>query len=467
MLVEQTYLDDQVKRWFPLAHPDGAHHMLVTVTKTEEIFAQVVLPDQEAEPVVSILQPTDIEEHELDLLLGHTASSPSHYQLFFADKKKSRINLVTIDTRKTPALMGIKKVVTLPTEEQILGVVGAGLTQDLLTIKKNTSIVYLYRFSPEGTFEKFVFDLSEEEFESSPFGTLYAYLVNNWELSNLRDIKALGIESTEGRHPLFQRFERYSKLFIDDGHVILVADLLRDQTLLIDFYPERQSATVHRIAMDDTPCQDQWHTPSSYYCSGKVWQLRGCYERYTFQVYDLNSRQFVYSELLNFQKPEETPPAPLLTSLFDQPSYSYNVRLNRKGEFFEILGSRLSVFTEKNGNTELRLELIVEAESPFIEAYRPLVSSPYDFHGPSEFPKVYPYSPFGSTVIYTTAIDSTFEQIVSFSEEKNIYSIAKRLRSIDEIPSQFQFFQTSTRLWGLFWIASPREGYEMRSIDLE
>lgn len=472
MLVEQTYLDRIPETCFPLLSQEGQHHMLLTQATSGELFAQLLLPEQGVEPVIPLLSKDDIKEFKLTRFLGYTTASASHYQLLYSDESVRRISVVEFDTRIKPAVIQVKEVLKLPGKEHFLGTVGPDPNMDFLTIEKSSSIVHLYRTSPDGAFNEYIFDLSDERFEISPFGTLYSSLVSNPQVSHPRDMKAIGISALEINHPVSQFLDFGSKLYTEKGHIFLTCDLIPDHTLVIDFNPDLESATVHRIDPWNEQCDDPRypHTPSSYFSEGKIWQIIACKAGISLQVYELASGQIIYRDQLDQDlQPVSSDHSSILVDWIQQIEGLSNADPDRVLNYLDDYSPRISVLPLQDGKKELRLEVVAENKGRLATVMllnmasgaMSLYTGFYVVGGPS--------SPVMSrSITYETVISQDFEYISPTGRQADLNGLAMRLMDNGEsIDTPLSIFLTKTHLWALFMITEPRLGYEFRGFRLE
>lgn len=472
MLVEQTYLDKTPLACFPLLNPEDEHHMVLTQTKGGELFAQLLLPEEGVEPVVHLLSKDDIKEFKLTRFLGYTTASASHYQLLYSDEAIKRISIVEFDTRIKPAVIQIKEVRKLPGNEHFLGTVGPDPNMDFLTIEKSSSIVHLYRTSPDGTFNEYIFDLSDERFEISPFGTLYASLVSNPQVSHPREMKAIGISALGINHPISQILDFDSKLYTENGHIFFTCDLIPDHTLVIDFNPDLGSATVHRIDPWNEQCDDPRypHTPTSYFSEGKIWQIIACKAGISLQVYELSSGQIMYRDQLDQDlQPILSDHSSILVDWIQQIEGLSNADPDRVLNYLDDYSPRISVLPLQDGKKELRLEVVAENKGRLATVMllnmasgaMSLYTGFYLVGGPS--------SPVMSrSITYETVISQDFEYISPAGRQADLNGLAMRIMDNGEsIDTPLSIFLTKTHLWALFAIKDPRRGYEFRGVELD
>lgn len=471
ILIEQAYLDKRPVSCFPLLHPNGHHHVLLTQVNKGEMFAQLILPEEGVEPVLPLLSKNDLKDHNLFMFLGYTAASESHYQLLFTNESIKKISVVEFDTRIKPAVIQIKEILKLPGNEHFLGTVGPGPDLDFLTIEKSSSIVHLYRIAPDGTISKYRFDLGNESFEISPFGTLYSALVANPQVEHPRGMKAIGISALEINHPVSHLLDFKSKLYSENGHVILTCDLSPVHTLAIDFNPDQETATVHRIAPANAGCDDARypHIPSCYFSNGQIWQVVGCKSGISLQVYELASQEIVYSDQIDHTlHPVSSDQPSILDSWIKQIELVSNADPERVLNYIDDYSPRLSVLPLPNGNNELRLEVVAENKG-FLASVMllnmasvtlSLYTGFYIVGGPNS-------SVLTRSITYETVVNQDFEYVSQAGRQADLNGLAMRLMDNGEsLDDPFSIFVTKTHLWALFPIDNPRKGYEIRGFKL-
>lgn len=435
------------------------------------MFVQLILPEEGVEPVLPLLSKNDVKDHNLSLFLGYAAASESHYQLLFANESIRKISVVEFDTRIKPAVIQIKEILKLPGNEHFLGTVGPDPNMDFLTIEKSSSIVHLYRTAPDGTFSKYRFDLGNESFKISPFGTLYSALVANPQVEHPRGMKAIGISALEINHPISQLLDFRSKLYTENGHVVLTCDLSAEHTLAIDFNPDQETATVHRIVPANASCNDPRypHIPSSYFTNGQIWQIVGCKSGISLQVYELASQDVIYSDQIDRAlHPVSSDQPSILDSWVQQIELLSNADPERILNYIDDYSPRLSVFPLPDGNNELRLEVVAENKGLLASVMllnmasvtMSLYTGFYIVGGPNS-------SMLTRSITYETVVNQDFEYVSQAGRQADLNGLAIRLMDNGEsLEDPFSIFVTKTHLWALFPIVHPRKGYEIRGVKL-
>lgn len=195
-----------------------------------------------------------------------------------------------------------KNLFTLARNEVPIGMVGPtpqGLV--LATMQKKTSRVNIYRFTPgqEADREHWRYDLSDQTFDESAWGSLYSAILTMDLSKGKYNIKAHGVSALIGAHQSVGQANTRMKLYVEDEKLIFTSDVDEGYSLVITFpLQANKQASVHRLSPSCEPCtKGNPFPPSSAVVQEHLIQVQGSPRALGFTVYDLTDFAVVHEEI--------------------------------------------------------------------------------------------------------------------------------------------------------------------------
>ena len=294
--------------------------------------------------------------------------TPAKPQLFLYHPRQKVLSRLALNVTTGQRSARYETLWKLPRRELLVGWVTDADRMVLATIGRHSSRLQVHVWTAGGDHRQCAFELRQDSFPSSRFGTLSGTLVGVEDPDDEYEGIALGISPLLRTHLMGMGLRFPAKLYLDQQHLILTIDASAAYTLVIDCPLEQGEAQLHRLQTDCAPCTDERYPTraGSYYFDGRLWQAKGCPEGLALQIFRVSDGTRLHHETWNSQSlrrmlqgkheissgllpsllhmpvgTQPTEPAqflrdlgqnPLALSLVPVPNYQASVRLQTSGQ---------------------------------------------------------------------------------------------------------------------------------------
>lgn len=165
----------------------------------------------------------------------------------------------------------------------------------LVTLKKYTSVIAIYKVKAGGELSRNVIDLSRYRFRNSSRNTLYTALADSVNRTEMLICSKIRTEIPN----TFDEVASGAKLYSDNNRIVITLDHVSLYTIVINIDLNDFSYRLNSYQQPNVPCDVTETLSNSFLYLGFLYQVKFCNQEIHFQIYDTTRKEVVARHLVN------------------------------------------------------------------------------------------------------------------------------------------------------------------------